>query len=310
MFFMFTGQGSQFVGMGKSFCGMPEMKMVLEEIDEAISFKLSTLMLEGDESELQKTENAQPAILAVSIGIMRVVSARFNIKLDMMAGHSAGEYSALHAASSLSLADAARILRIRGKSMQNACQIGYGAMAAILGMEFEQVRDIVSSLNCYVANDNGARQVVISGEKEAVLRAAAELKKNGALRAVELNVSAPFHTPLMQQAVKPLEEALATIDILVPRCEVVSNVTARPYKNVDEIRDLLAKQVCGTVRWRETMQFVSSSGIKSCIEFGPSAVLSKLAPKISANLEAISICEEADLQRLELFIQRACEEKM
>ena len=305
MFLMFTGQGSQFVGMAGSFYGVPEMCNTLAEADDALSMNLSAIIRNGTDDQLRQTEYAQPALFAISIGIMRVVSARINIRPSFLAGHSAGEYSALHAAGSLSFADAIRTLKIRGQAMQNGCPDGYGKMAAIIGLEYSRVAAIVAQLNdkCYIANDNGGGQVVISGESSAVSGAIDVLKAEGA-RAIELRVSAPFHTPLTGGA-EEVASALEAIGISRPAYPTISNVTAMPYSSADEIKSLLALQITSMVRWRSTVEYVVAQGGRMGVEFGPSNVLAKLATKISGNMEAICIAEEADLSKLEDMLAKA-----
>jgi [acyl-carrier-protein] S-malonyltransferase len=298
MFIAFTGQGSQFVGMGSSFTAHKAMSDVMAEVDDALSEHLSRTILSGDAAELMLTENAQPAIMCVSVGIFRVVQAEFGLAPQCAAGHSVGEYSALVASGAMKLADAARLLRIRGRAMQAACPLGYGSMAAILGLECAQVHNALEGLLCYVANDNGGGQVVISGERGAVAEAIQRLKSAGAKRAIALDVSAPFHTPLLKEAEQPLFEALQGVELSLTNFPIISNVTVEPYRSTEEIRNLLVQQITGTVRWRETV-IKAASTTKEFVEIGPAPVLSKIATRTDPSLNAISVCCEADLTKLE-----------
>ena len=275
--FIFPGQGSQAVGMGKALAeAFPQAKAVFDEVDEALSQKLSTLMWEGPAEELTLTANTQPALMAVSLAAIRVLEAEAGLDLKkhaaFVAGHSLGEYSALAAAGSLSIADTARLLRIRGNAMQNAVPVGQGAMAALLGLEYdaalEVAREAAQGEVCDAANDNGGAQVVVSGHKAAVERAVAIAQTKGAKRAVMLAVSAPFHCALMQPAADAMREALAGVTVNAPAVPVVANVEAAPITDPAAIRDALVRQVTGTVRWRESVAYMAAQGVESFYEVG------------------------------------------
>ena len=275
--FIFPGQGSQSVGMGKALAdAFPQAKAVFDEVDEALSQKLSALMWEGPAEELTLTANAQPALMAVSLAAIRVLEAEAGLDLKkhaaFVAGHSLGEYSALAAAGSLSISDTARLLRIRGNAMQNAVPVGQGAMAALLGLEYdvalEVAREAAQGEVCDAANDNGGAQVVVSGHKSAVERAVAIAQTKGAKRAVMLAVSAPFHCALMQPAADAMREALAGVTVNSPAVPVVANVEAAPITDPAAIRDALVRQVTGTVRWRESVAAMAAQGVDSFYEVG------------------------------------------
>ncbi|MGH6819111.1 MAG: ACP S-malonyltransferase [Methylovirgula sp.] len=289
--FVFPGQGSQAVGMGK---GLAETfaaaRSVFEEVDEALHQKLSALMFEGPEGELTLTANAQPALMAASLAAWRALEAELGVDLGrdaaFVAGHSLGEYSALAAAGSLTIADAARLLRLRGEAMQRAVPVGEGMMAALIGIDYaagaaiaaqaqEQTRAI-----CAVANDNGGGQIVISGAKPAVDCAIELAKATGARRAIPLAVSAPFHCALMAPAAKRMAEALATTDIKKPKVPVVANVLATSVEDPLEIRQCLVEQVTGTVRWRESVAFMAGRGVSQFVELGSGKVLTGLLKRI------------------------------
>ena len=290
--FTFPGQGSQAVGMGKALAeAYPEARAVFDEVDDALGEKLSTIIFEGPIETLTLTQNAQPALMAVSIAAARVLAAK-GLGVDRAAyaaGHSLGEYSALAAAGSLAVADAARLLRIRGKAMQEAVPVGQGAMAALLGMDLEAARAIAADAAegevCDPANDNGAGQVVVSGSKAAVERAVELAKERGARRAVLLPVSAPFHCALMAPAAKVMAEALAGVTIKAPVVPVVANVTARPETDPEAIRRNLVDQVTGMVRWRESVAFLAGAGVDMFVEVGSGKVLSGLAKRIADGVE-------------------------
>ena len=282
---IFPGQGSQKVGMGASlFQNFAVAKDVFAEIDDTLSQKLSQLMFEGPEDELTLTANAQPAIMAVSVAAYRVMEAEtgFSVKnAAFVAGHSLGEYSALAAAGTLSLADTAKLLRIRGNAMQEAVSAGQGSMAAILGLELDQVEAIAAQASeggeiCEVANDNSPGQVVLSGSRTGVEKAMELAKEAGAKRALELNVSAPFHCSLMQPAADAMQAALAEVAMHAPAVPLIANVTAAATSDVEAIRSQLVTQVTGRVRWTETMQFMKESGITRTIEIGEGKVLTGL----------------------------------
>ncbi|MCC2650100.1 MAG: [acyl-carrier-protein] S-malonyltransferase [Microvirga sp.] len=302
--FIFPGQGSQTVGMGKALAeAFPQAKAVFDEVDEALSQKLSTLMWEGPAEELTLTANTQPALMAVSLAAMRVLEAEAGLDLKRdaayVAGHSLGEYSALAAAGSLSISDTARLLRIRGNAMQNAVPVGQGAMAALLGLEYdaalEVAREAAEGEVCDAANDNGGAQVVVSGHKSAVERAVAIAQTKGAKRAVMLAVSAPFHCALMQPAADAMREALGRVTVNAPVVPVVANVEAAPITDPSAIRDALVRQVTGTVRWRESVAYMASQGVDSFYEVGSGKVLTGLVKRIAAGASSVAIGTPEDI---------------
>jgi [acyl-carrier-protein] S-malonyltransferase len=288
--FVFPGQGSQTVGMGKLLAAnFTAASHVFAEVDEALGAKLSTVIFEGPADTLTLTENAQPALMAVSLATIRVlqVEAGLDLKGDaqFVAGHSLGEYSALAAAGALTIADTARLLRTRGQAMQKAVPVGVGAMAALIGLEFDAAAAIATDAAqgqvCQAANDNGAGQVVVSGDKAAVERAVEIAKTKGAKRAMILPVSAPFHCALMQPAADVMANALSTVSIKSPVVPVVANVLAKPIQEPSEIVRALVAQVTGTVRWRESVAYMAGAGVKSFYEVGAGKVLSGLIKRIA-----------------------------
>ncbi|HST95432.1 MAG TPA: ACP S-malonyltransferase [Microvirga sp.] len=296
--FIFPGQGSQSVGMGKALAeAFPQAKAVFDEVDEALSQKLSTVMWEGPAEDLTLTANTQPALMAVSLAAVRVLEAEAGFDLRrhaaFVAGHSLGEYSALAAAGSLSVADTARLLRIRGNAMQSAVPVGQGAMAALLGLEYDAALEVARAAAqgeiCDAANDNGGAQVVVSGHKSAVERAVAIAQERGAKRAVMLTVSAPFHCALMQPAADAMREALARVTVKAPAVPVVANVEAAPISDPDAIRDALVRQVTGTVRWRESVASMAAQGVEAFYEVGSGKVLTGLVKRIAAGASAVAI---------------------
>lgn len=301
--FTFPGQGSQAVGMGKDLAdAYPEARAVFEEVDEALGQKLSDIMWNGPEETLTLTANAQPALMAVSIAAMRVLEARgLNLadKVAYVAGHSLGEYSALCAAGTFSLSDTAKLLRIRGDAMQSAVPVGQGAMAAIIGLEHGDVDAICAEAKaegvCQIANDNGGGQLVISGSKAAVEKAAALATEKGAKRAILLAVSAPFHSDLMAPAADAMRHALAKVEKKSPVVPVVANVRAAPVSDADEIAQLLVTQVTGQVRWRETVEWFGANGITTLYEIGSGKVLTGLARRIDKNISGIAVNTPADI---------------
>ncbi|MBM6580250.1 ACP S-malonyltransferase [Microvirga sp. BT689] len=302
--FIFPGQGSQTVGMGKALAdAFPQAKAVFDEVDEALSQKLSTLMWEGPAEDLTLTANTQPALMAVSLAAIRVLEAEAGLDLKKhaayVAGHSLGEYSALAAAGSLSISDTARLLRIRGNAMQNAVPLGQGAMAALLGLEYdaalEVAREAAQGEVCDAANDNGGAQVVVSGHKAAVERAVALAQTKGAKRAVMLAVSAPFHCALMQPAADAMREALDSVKVSAPVVPVVANVEAAPITDPAAIRDALVRQVTGTVRWRESVAYMAAQGVDSFYEVGSGKVLTGLVKRIAAGASAAAIGGPEDI---------------
>jgi [acyl-carrier-protein] S-malonyltransferase len=302
--FIFPGQGSQAVGMGKAHAeAFPQARGVFEEIDAALAQKLSALMFEGPADELTLTANAQPALMAVSLAVTRVLEAEagLDFKRDaaFVAGHSLGEYSALAAAGTFSITDTARLLRIRGKAMQNATPVGVGAMAALLGLDeaaaAEVAREAAQGEVCDVANDNGGAQVVVSGHKSAVERAVALAPAKGAKRAVLLTVSAPFHCALMAPAADAMREALSKVAIRAPGVPVVANIEAAPLSDPAAIRDALVRQVTGTVRWRESVAFMAGQGVDRFHEIGAGKVLTGLVKRIAPRATGAAIGTPEDV---------------
>jgi [acyl-carrier-protein] S-malonyltransferase len=290
--------------MGKALAdNFPQAKAVFDEVDEALSQKLSTILWDGPAEELTLTANTQPALMAVSLAAIRVLEAEAGLDLKthaaFVAGHSLGEYSALAAAGSLSISDTARLLRIRGNAMQNAVPVGQGAMAALLGLEFdaalEVAREAAQGEVCDAANDNGGAQVVVSGHKAAVERAVAIAQTKGAKRAVMLAVSAPFHCALMQPAADAMREALGNVTVHVPAVPVVANVEAAPITDPAAIRDALVRQVTGTVRWRESVAYMAAQGVESFYEVGSGKVLTGLVKRIAAGASATAIGTPEDV---------------
>ncbi|WP_336065583.1 ACP S-malonyltransferase [Nitratireductor rhodophyticola] len=302
--FTFPGQGSQAVGMGRDLAdAFPEARDVFQEVDDALSQKLSKVMWEGPEDELTLTANAQPALMAVSIAAMRVMEKgglSLKDRVSYVAGHSLGEYSALCAAGTFSLADTARLLRIRGNAMQAAVPVGEGAMAAIIGLEAADVEAVCSAAGkegvCQIANDNGGGQLVISGARSAVEEAAKLASEKGAKRAIMLPVSAPFHSALMQPAAEAMREALADVRKHAPAVPVVANVTVSPLSDPEEIAERLVEQVTGRVRWRETVGWFGENGVETLYEIGSGKVLSGLARRINRDLAAVPVNTPADIE--------------
>jgi [acyl-carrier-protein] S-malonyltransferase len=295
--FVFPGQGSQAVGMGKALgAQFPSAKAVFDEVDSALSQKLTTLMWDGPETDLTLTENAQPALMTVSLAVMRVLEVEHGITLvntaKFVAGHSLGEYSALAAAGTFSLADTARLLKIRGKAMQAAVPVGQGAMAALLGLDFATAAAVAAEAArgevCQAANDNSDGQVVISGTKAAVDRACEIAKARGAKRAILLPVSAPFHCTLMQPAADAMAEALAKVEMKAPVVPVIANVMAGPVTDPAIIRARLVEQVTGTVRWRECVAYMVAHDVKMFVEVGAGKVLTGLAKKNAPEAAAMA----------------------
>jgi [acyl-carrier-protein] S-malonyltransferase len=304
--FIFPGQGSQAVGMGKALAeASPVARAVFEEVDEALGQHLFKLMCEGPEDQLTLTENAQPAIMANAIATLRVLEKEGGVRLadkaDYVAGHSLGEYSALCAAGALDLATTALLLKHRGLAMQAAVPVGEGAMAVLLGVDVEKARVIANAAAegevCTVANDNDPSQVVISGARAAIERAVAIAKEYGAKRAMLLPVSAPFHCPLMQPAAEAMEKALAEARIDAPLVPVFANVTAGPVGDPDTIRRLLVEQVTGMVRWRESVLVMAETGVERFVEFG-GKVLAPMVRRIAPDVEAVSVITMDDIEAL------------
>ncbi|WP_158818010.1 ACP S-malonyltransferase [Methylocapsa sp. S129] len=308
--FVFPGQGSQTVGMGKALAeAFSAARQVFAEVDSALGQNLSALMFEGPEAELTLTANAQPALMAVSLAATRVLEAEAGLDIArdarFVAGHSLGEYSALAAAGALTIDDAARLLRIRGDAMQRAVPVGVGAMAAIIGLDFAQVSAIAAQAAsdlraqgaiCQAANDNGGGQVVISGTKAAVERAMELAKAGGAKRALPLPVSAPFHCALMQPAADAMAAALEGIEIKAPKAPLVANVSATALQDPAAIRASLVAQVTGAVRWRESVLYIADHGVAHFIEIGSGKVLSGLIRRIAEGATSVSIGAPADVE--------------
>jgi [acyl-carrier-protein] S-malonyltransferase len=308
--FVFPGQGSQAVGMGKALAeAFAPARAVFDEVDSALGERLSAIMWEGPADTLMLTENAQPSLMAVSLAVIRVLEAEAGLDLKrdakFVAGHSLGEYSALAAAGTFSLGDAARLLRIRGNAMQKAVPVGEGAMAALLGLSFE---DAAASANegaqgqiCQAANDNGGGQVVISGHKAAVERACEIAKAKGAKRAMLLPVSAPFHCALMQPAADAMAEALARVQVNAPAVPVVANVRAAPLSEPKEIVRALVEQVTGTVRWRECVSYMAQNGVTTFYEIGAGKVLTGLVKRIADGATGIAIGSPDDIAAFQSY---------
>jgi len=308
--FVFPGQGSQAVGMGQELAAaFPDARLVLEEVDEALKQNLSRLMKEGPEDELTLTENAQPALMAVSLAVVRVLQRQGGIDVGRscacVAGHSLGEYSALAAAGALHLDDTARLLKTRGQAMQKAVPVGAGAMAALLGADLDTATEIAAAAEegevCTAANDNAPDQVVLSGARAAVERAVAIASERGVRRAIMLSVSAPFHCSLMAPAAEVMEEALAGVIIERPAAPVIANVVAAPVEDPAEIRKLLVQQVTGMVRWRESVLAMKTHGVDTVVELGAGRVLSGLVRRIDRDLTAISV---SDPDGVEAFLEK------
>jgi [acyl-carrier-protein] S-malonyltransferase len=304
--FVFPGQGSQTVGMGKALAdAFPSARAVFEEVDAALGERLSDVIWNGPGETLTLTENAQPALMAVSLATIRVLEdeAGVDLKRDaaFVAGHSLGEYSALAAARAFSIADAARLLRVRGLAMQKAVPVGKGAMAALIGLELDDVQSIAAEAEsagvCAAANDNGGGQVVLSGDKLAVERAVEVAKARGAKRAMLLPVSAPFHCSLMQPAADAMAQALAKVTVNPPVVPLVANVLARPITDPAQIVRCLVEQVTGTVRWRESVQFMAQAGVTAFYEVGAGKVLTGLNKRIADAATASSIGVPEDIGR-------------
>jgi [acyl-carrier-protein] S-malonyltransferase len=302
--FTFPGQGSQAVGMGKALAdAFPAARAVFDEVDAALGERLTTIMWEGPAETLTLTANAQPALMAVSLAAMRVLEAEAGVDLKrdaaFVAGHSLGEYSALAAAGALTVSDTARLLRIRGRAMQEAVPVGAGAMAALLGMELEAATAVAAEAAqgqvCQAANDNGGGQVVVSGHKAAVERAVEIAKAKGARRAMMLTVSAPFHCALMQPAADAMREALSRVSVKPPAVPLVANVLAQPITDPGEIVRRLVEQVTGTVRWRECVATMAGQGVTTFYEVGAGKVLSGLVKRIADGASGVAVGTPEDV---------------
>lgn len=306
---VFPGQGSQAVGMGSELAAsFPAARQVFQEVDDALGQDLSRLMADGPEQELTLTENAQPALMAVSIAVLRVLEKDFGADLaqlgSFVAGHSLGEYTALTAAGTFTIVDAARLLRTRGLAMQTAVPVGEGAMAALMGVELalaqeiasEATRDTYDGSVCVAANDNAPGQVVISGNRTAVQRAIDIASLRGAKRSVLLPVSGPFHCPLMAPVANVMDNALANVQMQAPKIPLISNVSAREVAEPEEIRKLLVQQVTGMVRWRESVLYMCMQGVVELVEIGAGKVLSGLAKRIDRRLSGLSVGTPAGIE--------------
>ena len=305
--FVFPGQGSQAVGMGKALHdAFPAARAVFQEVDDALNANLTRLIFEGPIEQLTLTENAQPALMATSLAMVRVLENEGGVDVAnvaaYVAGHSLGEYSALAAAGSLNLAEAARLLRRRGEAMQAAVPVGEGAMAAILGLDLDAVaavaKDAAEDGVCEVANDNAPGQVVLSGDSAAIERAAALAKERGAKRAMPLPVSAPFHCSMLAPAAEVMAEALGQVTIAAPRPAWVANVTAKSENEPARMRTLLVEQVTSTVRWRETVLYMKANGVDTLIELGAGKVLSGMVRRIDREITGVSVQEPDDIDAL------------
>jgi len=307
--FVFPGQGSQSVGMGKELAeSFSAAREVFEEVNDSLGQNLTQLMFEGPIEELTLTENAQPALMAVSLAVVRVLEKEGNMDLGTSAkfvgGHSLGEYSALTAAGALTISDAAKLLKARGLAMQQAVPVGVGAMAALLGLDIGPVEEVVAEAEktavdgeiCVAANDNADGQVVLSGHKGAVERAIEIAKEKGAKRGMLLPVSAPFHCPLMQPAADVMAEKLAQVTIAPPRVPLVANVTAAEVSDPDTIRQLLVDQVTGRVRWRESVLFMGEQGVEQLVELGAGKILTGMVRRINRELTGTAVQSPADIE--------------
>jgi len=311
--FIFPGQGSQAVGMGKALAeNFTQARRVFEEVNEALLQPLSTLMFDGPESDLILTENAQPALMAVSLAVIRVLQAECGLDIArdaaFVSGHSLGEYSALAATGALSIWDTARLLQRRGQAMQAAVPVGKGAMAALLGADLVLAREISVAASqaeggvCEIANDNGGGQVVISGSRQTIEKAIDISKEKGVKRAVLLPVSAPFHCTLMEPAARAMAQALAQTAINIPVTPVVANVTALPVTDPETIRELLVKQVTGAVRWRECISYMADHGVTKFVECGSGKVLSGLLKRIAPEASCLSVGLPSELDAYRAFV--------
>jgi len=311
---VFPGQGSQIVGMGKDlYDNFISAKQVFETVDEILGYKLSSIIFAGPSEELTKTQNTQPALMAVSIALIEVLEKEFGKKIidlcSFVAGHSLGEYSALCAAGAISLKNATKLLQVRGNAMANCGNKTIGSMAAILGVEIEVVKEIVQEAKrgevCQIANDNSVGQIVISGSKTAILRAIEIAKFKGAKRAIELPVSGAFHSALMNDAEIKMRSALAHTEISQPLVPLIANITAEEVFEPNKIKELLALQITGSVRWRETMLYLENKGIKEIVEIGSGRVLSGLVSRTCKNMTSKSIQNLVDIKSFVCDVQKS-----
>ena len=301
---LFPGQGSQVVGMGSElFQKFDLVKNIFKKADETLNFPISKIILDGPESELQLTENAQPAIMLVSYSIFKVLEEKFKIdvsKFNFFAGHSLGEYSALVCSKSLDFNDALYLLKERGKAMQEAVPIGKGSMIAILGSNAEDIRKLISLNNngtCEIANDNAIGQIIVSGNKDSV-NSLKEILKKKKIKCIPLNVSAPFHCSLMNSAAEKMKEKINNVKFNKPKVKIISNVIARPEENPEKIKELLIKQICSTVRWRESLNYMSGEGVENFFEVGPGKALTGMVKRSINRANCFSINTIADINKL------------
>ena len=301
---LFPGQGSQVVGMGSElFQKFDLVKNIFKKADETLNFPISKIILDGPESELQLTENAQPAIMLVSYSIFKVLEEKFKIdvsKFNFFAGHSLGEYSALVCSKSLDFNDALYLLKERGKAMQEAVPIGKGSMIAILGSNAEDIRKLISLNNngtCEIANDNAIGQIIVSGNKDSV-NSLKEILKKKKIKCIPLNVSAPFHCSLMNSAAEKMKEKINNVKFNKPKVKIISNVIARPEENPEKIKELLIKQICSTVRWRESLKYMSGEGVENFFEVGPGKALTGMVKRSINRANCFSINTIADINKL------------
>ena len=301
---LFPGQGSQVVGMGSElFQKFDLVKNIFKKADETLNFPISKIILDGPESELQLTENAQPAIMLVSYSIFKVLEEKFKIdvsKFNFFAGHSLGEYSALVCSKSLDFNDALYLLKERGKAMQEAVPIGKGSMIAILGSNAEDIQKLINLNNngtCEIANDNAIGQIIVSGNKDSV-NSLKEILKKKKIKCIPLNVSAPFHCSLMNSAAEKMKEKINNVKFNKPKVKIISNVIARPEENPEKIKELLIKQICSTVRWRESLNYMSGEGVENFFEVGPGKALTGMVKRSINRANCFSINTIADINKL------------